>query len=329
MLRRESFQRLPAVLLLLGTGTVFAADQPPIARVGSKTVSAAALTRRLARMPDFQRAALGDTPEALKRRVLDSELIPEFLYAEEAERLKLGEQPGFRKRQRELLRDALDRSLRRGTLAEKPVTAEDIRAYFEANRSRFETPQRLRVWRILVNDEAMAKKIIAECQGTTGVQRWSDFAREQSLDKATHLRNGDLGFIHPDGDTDTPTLRVDPSLFTAAAQLKDGELGLSPVKEGLHYAVLWRRGSLKPVVRTQLQEEGSIRQVLERQRLQAARDALLVELRSKYVSAQDESPLDSFKFDVAEAATPPAALRSPHPAAAGSSPPTAGERGER
>ncbi|MEI9937046.1 MAG: peptidyl-prolyl cis-trans isomerase [Pseudomonadota bacterium] len=322
MFWRDSTARLPALLLLLSASAVSGADAKPVAQVGAASISGAALTRRLAKIPDFQRAALGDTPDKLKRQVLEMWLVPELLYAQEAERLKLEQRPGVQTRERELLRQAMDGVLRAETAAHSPVTASDVQAYFEANRSRFETPRRVHVWRILVDDEALAKKILAESKGVDGIQRWSQFARDGSLDKATHLRNGDLGFIHPDGNTDTPTLRVDPALFAAADKLSDGELAAEPIKEGGHFAVIWRRGSMKATSRTLAQETGSIRQVLERQRLESARAELLGSLRSKYLTASNEALLETFAFTPEGLpARPVASAREAHAAIAGSSVP--------
>ena len=325
---RDSLARLPAILLLLSAPTVFGADAKPVARVGAEAVSAEDLTRRLAKVPDFQRKALAESPDQLKRAVLNTMLIPELLYVQEAERLKLAERASLQNRQREILRAAMDRTLRQESAAKTPVTADDIKAYFEANRARFETPRRLHLWRILVDDEALAKKIIADCKALDGVQRWSTYARENSIDKATHLRNGDLGFVHPDGDTDTPTLRVDAALFAAADALSDGDIAAQPSKEGAHWAVLWRRGSMKAVNRTLEQEQGSIRQVLERQRSEQARDALLADLRGKYLSALNETALENVRFDNQALPVRATAATSAHPAAAGSSIPEA-EHGER
>lgn len=326
---RDSLARLPAFLLLLSASAVFGANEKPIARVGTEVVSADSLVRRLRTIPDFQRAALAENPDKLKHAVLETMLIPELLYAQEAERLKLADRPLVQARTRELLRAAMEREMRHESTLKAPVTDADIKGYFEANRSRFETPRRLHLWRILSDDEALAKKIIADCRATDGIQRWNRYARENSLDKATHLRGGDLGFVHPDGDTDTPTLRVDPALFAAADALADGDIAPLPVKEGAHWAVLWRRGSMKAVTRTLEQEQGSIRQVLERQRSLQARDALLAELRGKYLSQLNEAALDTVRFDDGSLPAHAAAAGSAHPAAAGSSTPTVGERGER
>src|SRR6478609_154494 len=321
---RDSTARLPALLLLLSASAVFGADAKAVAHVGPEVISDEALTRQLRKIPDFQRKALADTPDKLKRQVLETWLIPELLYAQEAERLKLEQRPNVQSRARELLRQALDHELRAEIATKNPVTAGDIQAYFEANRSRFETPRRIHVWRILTDDEALAKKILADSRGVDGIKQWSQFARDNSLDKATHLRNGDLGFIHADGNTDTPTLRVDPALCAAADKLTDGALGAEPLKEGTHFAVIWRRGSMKASNRTIAQETGSIRQVLERQRLEQARDTLLASLRTKYVSANNEALLEDFKYTPAGVPERPVpSARPAHAAPAGSRAPVA------
>lgn len=326
---RDSMARLPALCLLLSASAVFAADQKPVAQVGSESISAETLTRKLARLPAFQRAALGSDPNQLKKQVLEGELIPELLFAQEAARLKLNEQPLPKRRERDLLRDAMERELRKEAQAKAPISDAEIHSYFEANRSRFEIPRRLRVWRILLDDEALAKKIIADSKGTDGIQRWSQYARENSLDKATHLRNGDLGFVHPDGNTDAPTLRVDPIIFSEADKLGDGDVSPEPIKEGGHFAVLWRRGSLKAMTRTVAQEQGSIRQVLERKRVEEARDALLATLRAKYVTNVNEAALETFAVDAQGVPARALGKRTGRPALAGSAVPAPSERGER
>jgi peptidyl-prolyl cis-trans isomerase C len=329
MPRRESLTRLPAALLLLSATAVFAADAKPVAKVGGEVVTADDLSRRLGRMPEFQRAALADSPEKLKRQVLETVLIPELLCAAEAQRLELGDKPALQNRQREILRQAMEHELRAQSGRNTPVTTDDVKAYFEANRARFETPRRVRIWRILMDDEALAKKIISDSQGVDGLKRWSQYARENSLDKATQLRDGDLGFVHADGKTDTPTLRVDPVLFASADELADGALAKEPVKEGSHWAVIWRRGSAAAIVRTLAQEEGSIRQVLERERLEKAREDLLGTLRVKYVSMTNDSLLDTLHFDGEGLPVRESKPRDAHAATAGSSLPTPTDRGTR
>lgn len=322
MRRLTAFART-ALTFALFTPAVLAADTKPVATVGSASVSGGELSRRLASIPDFQRTALADSPDKLKRVVLETRLIPELLDAQEAERTKLDQRPALVARRREILRQALERALARETAQKTPVTSDDIKAYFEANRARFETPRRIRVWRILTDDEALARKIIADCQGVDGLKRWSQYARENSIDTATQLRDGDLGFVHEDGKTDAPTLRVDPALFASADHLADGELAKEPLKEGSHWAVIWRRGSAAAITRTVQQEQGSIRQVLERERVAEAREAFLAELHAKYVTAQNDALLETVRFDTLGLPPRETHARAAHPAAAGSALPSA------
>jgi peptidyl-prolyl cis-trans isomerase C len=94
--------------------------------------------------------------------------------------------------------------------------------------------------------------------------------------------------VHPDGDTDTPRVRVDPALFRAAQTVKDGEFVPQPVKESDKFAVIWRRGSLPAKSRTVEQERESIQNLLERRRSDEAHAALAQKLRSELL--KDEHP---------------------------------------
>jgi peptidyl-prolyl cis-trans isomerase C len=300
-----------------------------VVRVGETSITTATLERRLAALPAFQLNALGDSPEKIKRSFVDSVLVPELLFGADAERQKLGQRAALRDQLRELLRQAMDRDLRATTLRDTPVSPADIKGYFEENLGRFQTPRRLRLWRILVDNEALAKTIIAAAKGSDGPKRWSALAREHSLDRATHLRDGDLGFVRPDGSTETPTLRVDPALFAAADGLADGQVTKEPIKEGSHFAVVWRRGSVPAVTRTLEQEQSAIRQVLERKRVEQARSDLLDQLRKSNVTLSNESLLESVNFDFGSTPQRPPMLRRPHPAPAGSEPPAPTDRGLR
>jgi hypothetical protein len=276
-------------LVLALTGSIatsaLAADQSPvIVTVGNATMTADAVSRRIAALPSYQLAKYGKTPSEQKKAFVEQVLVPEMLYGEEAVARKLDQSPAIRDKLREALRDAMDRAIRSDALAKEPVTADEIKKYYDENRSRFETPKRLRLWRIQVPDEAAAKDIIAQCKGTDGPKRWSDLAREKSLDKATAQRGGELGFVRADGSTDVPRIQVDPSVFAAADKVSDGTLVPQPLKEGDHWSVIWRRGSVEASKRTVEDETPSIRQILERRRVDKARQDLMAELKQKSVT---------------------------------------------
>jgi peptidyl-prolyl cis-trans isomerase C len=271
-------------LLVCLSATSLAADEGKVAiTVGSATMTTTAIERRLAALPSYQLSRYGATPEAVRKGFAEQVLVPELLFGEEALRRKLEQSPALTARVKDLLKEALDRNLKEEALQKEPVTREELEKYFDENRTRFETPKRIRIWRVQVADEATAKKLIADSRGADGVQKWREFARESSLDKATAQRNGDLGFVRPDGSTDVPRVQVDPLVFNTADKVEDGALVAQPLKEGDRWSVIWRRGSIAALKRTLADEERSIRSLLERRRIDKARKDLLARLQKEQV----------------------------------------------
>jgi hypothetical protein len=326
--------RSPLVaLLLLGAPALAADAKGPVVSAGSETADAAAVARALRRVPAFQLAELGSDDAARRRAVVEGILWRELAGAAEARARGLDKRTRTADRIRELYSRAMDAELSRETAQKRPVTDAEVQQYFEQHRERFETPRRIRIWRIQVGDEALAKKIIAESRGAGGPERWRNFAREHSLDTATKFRDGDLGFVRADGGTETPRLRVDPALFAAVDKLQDGEIVAEPLQLSGGYAVVWRRGSLPPITRTVAQEKPAIVTILTRQRLEEARKALLAELRKKSLSAFDPQLLETlpdsaFALPAASAQKLPP-LPSSAPAPAGAETPKPGEHGTR
>ncbi len=323
-----------ALALMLVTASALGADAVvPVVSAGAETADAAAVARAVRRVPAFQLSALGDDDAARRRAVVEQRLLPELQGAAEARARGLDKKPRTLDRLQQLYARAMEAELARETAEKQPIADEDVKRYFDAHRERFETPRRVRIWRILVGDEALAKKIIAESQGAGGPARWSNFAREHSLDAATKFRDGDLGFVRADGSTETPRVRVDPALFIAVEKLSDGQLLPEPLKVAAGIAVVWRRGSLPPITRTVAEETPAIRTLLTRERLESARKGLLDELRKKSLQGFDAELLELLPdgaFAPPEAAgrgLPP--LPSAVPSPAGAETPKPGERGTR
>jgi peptidyl-prolyl cis-trans isomerase C len=286
--------------LSCSVSTALAADASPVlVRVGSATMTAADVTRRLAALPSYQLARYGATPEEIKKKFVQEVLVPEMLFGEEAFQKKLAATPALQDKVREALRDAVDRALRDESLKAQPITAEEIKKYYDDNKSRYETPKRIKVWRIQVPDEPAAKAIIALAKGPDGPKRWSEEARERSLDKATAQRSGDLGFVRPDGTTDVPRVQVDPAIFAAVDKVTDGTVVSQPVKEGSVWSVLWRRGSIDATKRALTDESDSIRQILERRRSETARQDLLLRLKTEQVKESHPDLLQNIEIESA------------------------------
>lgn len=183
---------------------------------------------------------------------------------------------------------ALDRALR----AEQAPTDAVISAFYDEHKDRYVQPKAIRIWRILVADEAVAKNIIAKVDGDPkAVYLWGDFTREHSVDEATKQRDGSLGFVRDDGSTDVPELRVAKELYEAADRVTDGQLVPTPIPEAGKFAVIWRKGTRAESSQTLQQERDDIREILIRTRAQAARAALVEQLRKAQLSGYDPGEL--------------------------------------
>jgi peptidyl-prolyl cis-trans isomerase C len=90
--------------------------------------------------------------------------------------------------------------------------------------------------------------------------------------------------VRADGSTDVPRVQVDPAVFAAAEKVGDGTVVPTPLKEGDRWSVLWRRGSIEATKRTLEDEAASIRQMLERRRVDGARQELMTRLRKDAVT---------------------------------------------
>jgi peptidyl-prolyl cis-trans isomerase C len=307
-------------------------DTKVVARVGDRVLTVGAVERRLKMLTSAGLEALGGAPSEAPERLVEQVLSGE-LSAELAARARgLERTPEVQARTREILRQALDRALRVETLQTRPVTDAEIAEYYQVNRTRFEQPPRIRVWRILVDDAALAERVLADAKKTGEPIKWSELTRQHSVDKATNMRQGDLGFVRPDGSTDVPRVQVDPALFKAVETVKDGEFVPRVVPEAGKFAVVWRRGSVPAKSRSLADESGSIRQLLERRRVRVddARKALVVKLRTERVKDEKPELLELVPADLVVDERP--ARTRPVPRARKpelSDPPEPGERGLR
>lgn len=301
-----------------------------VARAGNAVITASSVEQRLASLSRAELALLGGTVREAPRHLVEQVLALELAAELEARERGLDKSAGAVDRTREILREAMDGALRQEAL-KTPVSDQEIAAYFEANRARFEQPERVRIWRILVNEEALAQEILKKAREAGNTTKWSELSRQHSVDKATHMRQGDLGFVHADGSTDVPRVRVNPELYRGVEALKDGELAPLPIPEAGKFAVVWRRGSLPKKSRTLAEERDSIRRLLERNRVQEARQALLTKLRAEHVRAERLELLELIpegligQFGEGRER----AVQASRPAEAGSEPPKPTERGLR
>lgn len=305
----------PLVLTAAGaSATSNPSPSPVVLRVGTATLTLAELQAEIDAVLPLQLAGLGSNDAQIRRAYADQVAVPRLLLAEEARARKLSDTLAVKQQVDRALLQSLEESERASAAAE--VTEAAVKGYFDEHRAELSHPERIRVFRLLVADRSEAQKLLEKARKIKDMSEWRALVRDHSLDQATRLRGGDLGFVHPNGDTEVPSLRATRELFEAAAKVRDGELVPELVAEGKHFGIVWRRGSLAPVEARLADHERRIRQLLIESRTRQALDALVAK-RSGDVERRELAFLDELTLHVpADPRLPASALLPPAPAKA-------------
>jgi len=267
-----------------------------VAKVGETAITVEDVERRLKTLAPYQLASLGKTPAEIRRNYVEQVLVREYLIASEARRRKLPDDPATRQQIQGALRSARLTALRE-EIAGRGIDREEVLEYYAANKDRFESPERILVWRILCKTEEEARKVLAQVKKDGTPEKWEELAREHSIDRATAMRRGNLGFVAPDGSSQYQGVKVAEDVVTAASKIKDGELVPEPVRENDGYAVIWRRGSMPGVRRSAEDEVQAISQVLWRQKAEEAKKTLVAELREKGLRDHNPKLVETLAID--------------------------------
>jgi peptidyl-prolyl cis-trans isomerase C len=263
----------------------------PVVTIGSRVITVGELEDRLAALPPFQRATFGADAAAVRSAFLQQVLVPEGLYAQSAAAQKLDQTPPTAFEVERAVSNATLRAIRAKLGPESAIPMTDVQAYYDAHRDRYDTPERYQIWRILCKTEDEAKGVIAEAQKNLDIKQFGDLARQHSIDKASNLRAGNLGFLSPDGTSNEPGLKVDPAIVRAAQGVRDGQLVPAPVPEGDGFSVVWRHGTIPANKRSVDDVAAQIRDTLWKARVKEETDKLVASLRASKLKDYTESPL--------------------------------------
>jgi peptidyl-prolyl cis-trans isomerase C len=185
-----------------------------VAVVGSESLTLEELNRMWEELPTQMKGSM--RKEDLVNRWIDIQLL--WL---EAKRKGIEKDKAFKRRLEEARRQIAAEELIRKEIVEKVVVSEDeIRKYYEDNRSSFVEPERIRVRHIMTSTEEKAKEALEKLKAGGD---FGQIARQYSEDPGSRDMGGDLGFI------------------------QRGEL----IKEFEDVAFKLGVGELSPVVRTQ------------------------------------------------------------------------------
>ena len=299
---RRSLRVIAAVtlgsLVLAGVATAQSGDDPVVARVGDREIRTSFVKGALAGVPKFELEALGTNKLDILRRYVDEAVIREELLAEAARRKGAldDRMTGLQ------LKKALAGAVVRRELAQvgtrDTIPFDEVKAYYDAHLSEYQTPERVRISHIVVATKADADAALAKALADPTREGWAKLVAETTLDKATQRTGGDLGFVSADGRSSEPKVVVPIKLVTAAFALEDGAMAKEPIQSEAGWHIVWRRGHVPPLVRTVQQEEQTIRELLFQQKQQNAYKGLLERLRNGTNVQIDEDLLPIPQLDV-------------------------------
>ena len=139
-------------------------------------------------------------------------------------------------------------------LKSNPVTDDDVRAAYDAQRARMGN-QEYHARHILVDSEDAARRIIEELNGGTSFESLA----QQSKDAGSRARGGDLGWA-------LPTIYVKP-FADALTRLEKGQITATPVRTQFGYHVIRLDDVRETRVRPFEEVERRMRQQLMQQKI--------------------------------------------------------------
>jgi len=276
-----------------------------VAHVGPRVITVGELEDRLAPIPRFQLRTFGATSLEVARKFLDQVIVHDALLALGAEDRHIDQDPAVKHVVERTVSGATLRKVREGVGIANAIPMDEVQRYYDANRSRYDARDRVNVWRILCATRDEAVTVLEAAKKDSTIQAFTQLARDHSLDKATNLRGGNLGFAGDDGVSNEPGVRVDPAVVTAARSVKDWELVPAPVQEGTSFAVVWRRGTVPGQHLTVDQVAQQIREILWHQKAEAAEKGLMDRLRADKVKDVNELLLGTFDVAVTDGTLKP------------------------
>ncbi|MBX3231900.1 MAG: peptidyl-prolyl cis-trans isomerase [Labilithrix sp.] len=306
--------RAAAFVLLAGSAALADDDAARRAKIaleaGSFSASVGEIEDRIAELPSFQVKEYGATREELVKAYVDQVIGRELLLVAGAEKRGLAEKYPTKQVRERTLSTATLRALRKDLKSPEAIPLADVQKFYDDNRTRFEQPERVNLWRILCKTREEATTVLAAAKKDLTIPKYNDLARDHSVDKATAFRGGNLGFVAPDGQSNEAGVRVDPGLVKAVANVKDGELAPEPIPEGPSWAVVWRRTTVAATKRSLEDATAQIRTTIYRERTEALEKKHIEELRKAKVTGYDPEPLKTIELPPFDAGLAPRVIPS-------------------
>jgi DNA-directed RNA polymerase subunit F len=271
-----------------------------LARVGDRTIRLGDFAATLEHMDQFDRMRY-QAPE--RRKELLGEMINVMLLADEARDKHYDQDPQTDQEIRQVLRDALLKQAHEGLGGPSDITADQVRAYYDAHKADFHDPERRRVSAIVLPTAGAANDVLSTLK-SGGTAKWGDLVRSKSVDPRAKSNvpvdlAGDFGFVSPPGDPRGGNPNVPDEVRSAVFGLGAvGDYTTSPVPAAGKYWIVRLSGRTDPHDRSIDDAEKTIRVKLAQDKIHAAEEELVDKLRAKFPVKVDEAALATVKVDL-------------------------------
>jgi parvulin-like peptidyl-prolyl isomerase len=197
------------------------------------------------------------------------------------------------------MRDEMLRELRAKMPALPDIPVQEVRAYYDAHRDDFREPERRRVAHIVVGDEALAKKLVAQARAGDP-KKWGELVEKHSLDRPKRPGMqpppelaGDLGMVALTGTAAKETQKAPEAVRDAAFKIeKIGEVFGQPVRVENRWHIVRLTGKSAARDRSFAEAERTIRVRIVQEKTRKAEADLEKELRKKYPVTVNQAALD-------------------------------------
>lgn len=249
-----------------------------VARVGDVRITVGEVEDQIARQSPFMRARYRDP--AQMRELVDNMLRFELL-AREAERQGFGNDREVREATAQSAVQLYVRERFDERITPDSISAEDVRAFYDAHPEEFRRPELRRASHILLATREEATEMLGRVRNADA-RTFRQFAQERSLDAESRARGGDLRYFDAEGrGTNTTDPTVEAALARAAFGLDEVGDVSEPIEVGGQWSIVKLTGR-RPAEHRSLEESApSIRLRLWRERRQEEIDRVVERLRTQ------------------------------------------------
>jgi len=256
-----------------------AAAAPAVKETAEATVNGYVISKNRVDLIARQGASAGqpETPES--RKSIIDKLTMQTLVAEEAVKKGLDKLPEVTEQIDVIRQSVVANAYVQDFIKNNPVSDEALKAEYERIKATI-TGSEYKARHILVGKESEARDIIAKLKKDAGA--FAKLAKEKSMDAASKVRGGDLGWFDLSG--------MVPEFGGAVSKLEKGQFTQEPVKTQYGYHVILLEDSRKIEAPPLEDVKPQLTQQLQQQNVKKQLDALKASATVEVVGAQASEP---------------------------------------